>query len=455
MSVYATNPKKELDALSLMCCIGNINDERLMQAFEILDEHCFSVAPYRDIYILFRKLFNESKPIYIDTITPEFLRQDSTLPVEFLTAVPEHDTPSALHGMCLELKDKSLMRRTVPILSAMMNEIKDCQSYAAMSELISKNIDYVHALSETQQSILSSYEDAAAESDRERKEGRKYIPTGIGALDDMLSGGLLRKTILSLGAPPSCGKTQFALYLAYRMIMANPGSTAIIYSMEMSLTGISDRMDSIIIDKRPELISEDERRWLNTTRKSVDILISDKKRMSVDAIRATSKRIARKKDLSVIVIDYLDLVQKPDDKSLRSDEKIAFIASSLHDLAKELNCVVIVLTQLNKEAIKKPSKRPSMNDAKNSNATAEASDYWVGLKRIGQWDLDRRYADSHLFEIIIDKNRHGDAGIVYVDCSTPFYAEVDQRAARDLVAASDKERNPGASFNKQQFVEFD
>jgi replicative DNA helicase len=110
-------------------------------------------------------------------------------------------------------------------------------------------------------------------------------------------------------------------------------------------------------------------------------------------------------------------------------------------MAIEFNCIVILTTQLNKEAIKRPDHRPTPVDSKNSSGQSEAASYWFGIKRISQWDNGTRYPDSNLVELIVGKNRNDELeGIVYFETENSLYLDIDQNRALQLVLQSDLNR---------------
>lgn len=433
-------PELEEELLSRIMLAESPERADIIQAFDILTIDCFTHEYRKQIFSILQDCYRKEKSLAMCSISEEVM-QTSKGAFEYLLSMKESPSTAAIVDWSNKLKEKALLRSIYFRACGLAEEIKGANESDEARELLSSITNFLDDDSSTEKNCYSYFE-AAEEARVLREQNRTHLSTGFYDLDEVLEGGFHYKTLVSIGAPPSTGKTHFALTLCWNIQNFNPGTSAVLFSMEMQPYRISDRLDSILLNKPLNKITEADRYDLINKQKSSKLHIFDKSKVSIDYMRAKCRLIARKSPISCVMVDHIDLCDKPKSRDLRSDEKLTEIAKGLHDLAKEFNCVVLLLTQLNKEALKKESHRPSMNDAKNSNATAEVSDYWIGLKRIAQWDEGKRYDDSHLFEVIIDKNRHGNQGIIYLTCDNPAYGEINQELARELVSRASQERKP-------------
>ena len=243
------------------------------------------------------------------------------------------------------------------------------------------------------------------------------IPSGFNDFDGMTS-GLQRSDLIIVAGRPSMGKTTFAMNLAENAAIKGQVPVAV-FSMEMPGEQLAMRMMSSLgrIDQhkvRTGKLDDDD--WPRLT-SAVGILaeaplyIDDTPALSPTELRARARRLARDHEhgLGLIVIDYLQLMQVPGSKENRTAE-ISEISRSLKSLAKELNCPVIALSQLNRSLEQRPNKRPVMSDLRESGAIEQDADVIVFIYRDEVYNEDS--PDKGTAEIIIGKQRNGPIGSV-------------------------------------------
>jgi len=242
------------------------------------------------------------------------------------------------------------------------------------------------------------------------------VPTGFDELDEMLS-GLQRGEMVILAARPSMGKTALALNMCEYAALKT-GRAAAVFSMEMSASQLAFRLISSLGRvnaqnlRTGELEDEDWSRVSHAITLLADakIFIDDTPALSPTELRSRARRLAREHGgLALIVIDYLQLMQVPGNKENRATE-IAEISRSLKALAKELNCPVIALSQLNRSLEQRTDKRPVMADLRESGAIEQDADVIVFIYRDEYYNPES--ADKGLAEIIIGKQRNGPTGTV-------------------------------------------
>jgi replicative DNA helicase len=242
------------------------------------------------------------------------------------------------------------------------------------------------------------------------------LPTGFGDLDERTS-GLQNADLIIVAGRPSMGKTSLAMNIAENVAIETQRPVAV-FSMEMPGDSLAMRMMSSLgrIDQhrvRTGKLEDDE--WPRLTSavnmlSRTKIYIDDTPALSPTEVRARARRLKREHgDLALIVLDYLQLMQAPDQRENRVAE-ISAISRSLKALAKELDIPVIALSQLNRSLEQRPNKRPVMSDLRESGAIEQDADLIVFIYRDEVYHEDSK--DKGVAEIIIAKQRNGPIGTV-------------------------------------------
>lgn len=239
------------------------------------------------------------------------------------------------------------------------------------------------------------------------------VATGFYDLDTMTS-GLQKSDLVIIAGRPSMGKTAFALNIAQNAAIKEELPVAI-FSMEMPSDQLAMRMMSSLgrIDQhkvRTGRLSDDD--WPRLTHSvgilsEVKMFIDDTPALTPGDLRARCRRLAREHGLGMIIIDYLQLMQVPGTKENRATE-ISEISRSLKALAKELECPVVALSQLNRSLEQRTDKRPVMSDLRESGAIEQDADVIMFIYRDEVYDEDS--VDKGIAEIIIGKQRNGPIG---------------------------------------------
>jgi replicative DNA helicase len=240
-------------------------------------------------------------------------------------------------------------------------------------------------------------------------------PTGYTDLDKLTS-GLQPADLIIVAGRPSMGKTTFAMNIAEYVAVKGKGAPVLVFSLEMPGSGLAMRLLSSLgrIDQQKlrngKLNNHD---WL-CVQSAVNIMdqtplfVDDQAALTPAEIRARARRAAREHGpLKLIVIDYLQLMRVPGNKENRTAE-ISEISRSLKALAKELNCPVIALSQLNRSLEQRADKRPVMSDLRESGAIEQDADLIIFIYRDEVYNKDS--PDKGAAEIIISKQRNGPIG---------------------------------------------
>jgi len=241
------------------------------------------------------------------------------------------------------------------------------------------------------------------------------IPTGFKQLDETFS-GLRPGALVIVAARPAMGKTTFSMNLAENALIRS-GKPVLVFSMEMPSEQIVMRMLASLgrIDltrvTTGKLEEEDWPRFSSAVSILAEqkLFIDDSAGLSPTEVRARARRVAREQgEMGLILIDYLQLMQVPGAES-RVNE-ISEISRSLKGLAKEMNCPVIALSQLNRGLEQRPNKRPVMSDLRESGAIEQDADIIMFIYRDEVYQ--KKPDNEGLAEIIVAKQRNGPIGNV-------------------------------------------
>ncbi|MDR0217225.1 MAG: replicative DNA helicase [Comamonas sp.] len=244
------------------------------------------------------------------------------------------------------------------------------------------------------------------------------VPTGFVDLDRMTS-GLQAGDMVVLAARPSMGKTSFAVNIAEHVAL-NEGLPVAIFSMEMGAAQLAVRIVGSIGrvnqgNLRTGKLSDDE--WPRLTEaierlRTVSLHIDETPGLTPIELRANARRLARQcGKLGLIVVDYLQLMSGSggaggDNRATELGE----ISRGLKMLAKELQCPVIALSQLNRSVEQRTDKRPMMSDLRESGAIEQDADIIMFIYRDDYYNKDSK--EPNIAEVIIGKQRNGPTGTV-------------------------------------------
>jgi replicative DNA helicase len=275
------------------------------------------------------------------------------------------------------------------------------------------------------------------------KSNRKFsVPAGFYELDDLL-GGFQKSDLVIIAARPSMGKTAFALSVARNAAVEHKIPVGI-FSLEMSsmqliirLLCAEARVNAHLV-RTGKLPLEEGNKLSKIAHKLIEapIYIDDTPAQSVLEIRAKARRLKSERDIGMIVIDYLQLMQGPANIESRERE-ISHISRSLKSLAKELNIPVIALSQLNRVVETTSDKRPMLSHLRESGSIEQDADVVLFLYRPEVYGMEifpgTQESCSGAAEIIISKQRNGPTGDVKL-AFIKEYARFENLAhARQLV----------------------
>ena len=256
------------------------------------------------------------------------------------------------------------------------------------------------------------------------------LSTGLPDLDNMIL-GLNKSELILIAARPGMGKTSIALNIALSVAMTQRKKVAV-FSLEMSREQLATRLLSraSLVPSTNLLTGQlSDQQWRDVaaaanTLSASEILIDDNPSLTVSDMNAQCRMV---KDLDLVVIDYLQLMQSAGSGHSWSNESrtqaVSDISRMLKIMAKQLNVPVICLSQLSRANESRTDKRPMLSDLRESGAIEQDADVVIGLYRDGYYN--RECENPNLAEAIVLKNRKGQTGTVnltWVPEYTTFYS---------------------------------
>ena len=256
------------------------------------------------------------------------------------------------------------------------------------------------------------------------------LSTGLPDLDNMIL-GLNKSELILIAARPGMGKTSIALNIALSVAMTQRKKVAV-FSLEMSREQLATRLLSraSLVPSTNLLTGQlSDQQWRDVaaaanTLSASEILIDDNPSLTVSDMNAQCRMV---KDLDLVVIDYLQLMQSAGSGHSWSNESrtqaVSDISRMLKIMAKQLGVPVICLSQLSRANESRQDKRPMLSDLRESGAIEQDADVVIGLYRDGYYN--RECENPNLAEAIVLKNRKGQTGTVnltWVPEYTTFYS---------------------------------
>jgi len=278
-----------------------------------------------------------------------------------------------------------------------------------------------------------------------RLEGKtRGFTLGIDALDRMLYPKRVPAgSLVVVGARPKMGKTALLTHIALHYALERKEAVAV-FSLEMPEAQIYERMMVNQSHVNPEIFyraAKDADDWAAVCDAAggfnqSQLHIDDTPGIRIAHVLREARKLNRKNKVGLVAVDYLTLMEASGAE--RNDIGYGQITKALKNLAKELNCVVLLLSQLNRSLESRTCKRPLPSDSRDTGQIEQDCDLWVGLYREGAYNVT---PNEELTEAIVRLNRHGNTGTVYFDLVDGTVREADQDAARAAIDTPQKVKN--------------
>ncbi len=414
-------PPQNIEAEQSVLGAVLLDNSALTTSLELLVNDDFYKDSHRRIFAAMIELFEKNEPIDIITLTDHLKRKNDLETVggtSYLTALVSFvPTAANIRYHCKIVREKAMMRGLLRSVTDIASNVYDGELDA--EELMDFAERTVFDLSERRikasfvtlkEVIKDSFQ--MIEHLYDRKETITGVPSGFKELDELTT-GFQRSDLIIVGGRPSMGKTAFSLNIAQH-VGVNINEPVAIFSLEMSKEQLAFRMlcSEAMVDSnsiRKGFIKKDD--WHNLTSAASKlagspIFIDDSSGMTVLEMRAKARRLKAEHGLSLVIVDYLQLMRGRGNVE-RRDQEISEISRSLKGLAKELRVPVIALSQLNRGVeTRGGTKKPTLADLRESGAIEQDADVIIFLYRDEVYNKDNP-DNKNKAEIIVAKQRNG------------------------------------------------
>lgn len=398
-----------------------IDNESVGEAAKVLKPSDFYFSANKFIFGAIMELFDSNKAIDFVTVTEQLKvnnKLDAIGGIEYLKKLTSN-VPTTRHVEHYSkiIKEKSILRSlisNVNSISDMAYEEKD-----SLSRLLERSEQMIFDISSAREQtdlihisdvLQLSYENIAKNVGK--SNGITGIDTGFEELNKR-TGGFHGGELIIIAGRPGMGKSTFAVNIA-EYVSIGLGKTVAIFNLEMPREQIVNRIlcSQALVDNskiRNGTMEASDWEKICDVADSISrapIYIDDTPTITVSQIRAKCRRLKQMKQLDMIVIDYLQLMQGSG-RSENRQQEISDISRSLKVLAKELDVPVVALSQLKRESESQKGKKPILSDLRESGAIEQDADLVMFLFR--NYYYSKNPEEKETAECIIAKNRNGEA----------------------------------------------
>ena len=405
-----------------------IDEKGVNEIIELLSPEVFYKRSHQLIYESIERLFRESEPIDLLTVSADLKKNKNFEPAGgdfYLISLSQKVSSSAhieFHSRIILQKyiQRKLITISNEIIQKSYNESTDVMDLLdeAESKLYDVAQGNIKTSTESAQNLVIRAK--ARIEEIAKQEGLSGVSTGFEKLDKLTSGWQPSDLVI-IAARPGMGKTALALSMA-RNISVQQKIPVAFFSLEMSSVQLITRLISsetgLTSDKlRTGKLADHEWQQLNikvSDLESSPLFIDDSPSLTIFELRAKARRLASSHGIKLIIIDYLQLMNiGSSNKAGNREQEISTISRNLKALAKELDIPVIALSQLSRAVeTRGGTKRPILSDLRESGAIEQDADIVSFLYRpeyygITEWDDEMKTPSEGQGEFIVAKHRNG------------------------------------------------
>lgn len=430
--------------------------ERCQKAMAMLKPESFYLRAHQVIFAEMRELVAKQRPVDLITLIESLEAKSLEEMAGGFAYMAElsKNTPSAANIVhyAMVVREKAMERYGIDMttkateLLYARNGMTTAEKFEAIQSLFTEISDYARTGKKTG---LRSFHDAVSDwteefDERCKPNGRsRGLSSGLPSLDDLLGvKRIVRGSMFVIGARPKMGKTTLYTQMAVNCATVE-NEPALMFSLEMpegqmveKITAQQSRLTPNLF--YPDMTKEDfgyRGDWDGDIQKATgvmsalidtnNLMIDDTPGIGLAHIVAEARRIkCERGKVGMVLVDYLTLMTA--DKAERNDLAYGLITKGLKMLAKELDCVVVLLTQLNRDLEKRTNKRPIPSDSRDTGQIEQDCDYWLAIYREGAYDETANQSET---ELLLRLNRHGETGVVYCQQRHGAIYDCDQEAA--------------------------
>ena len=453
MAMTQSSQHYSLDAEQTVIAAIIMDETVLIDVASILKPSDFYEPLHQAIYGAMLDLMHHKCPIDFVTVSEklEDNKQLQELGGSAFLAQLMQTLPTSSHAIQYAeiVKDKSDRRRLGKTLSRLISQCGDMQQPA--SELIQDSVEALMGLAGD--SVNSDWSHLADVCDTqydhyshvfESPENYTGVATGFFNLDSYL-GGLLPGDLVVVAGRPGMGKTAFAMNIARNV--AKKQKNIGVVSVEMGKEQITDRLVAGELGIETQAlhggkVSEDTFADLGRVMddlRQLNVYFDDSTRTLTQLV-SKARQLKLRHGLDLLIIDYLQLLQGPNNASENRVQEISALSRGIKQLARDLGCPVILLSQLNRAVEHRPSKVPQLADLRDSGSIEQDADVVLMMYREGYYD--EHCERPTITDLFIRKHRQGKTGRVELDFDadrTHFISVDSSREFQDLSKTIDQE----------------
>ena len=420
-------PPHSLEAEKSVLGAAMLSEEALGDVAETVRPDDFYDKNHKEIFEAILDLNRKSLPVDVLTVSEELKKRGSLNMVggRAYVASLSSSTPTTSNApeYARIVSEKAALRRLIAAADGIVD--KGYDGGMAASQMIDFAEREIFEISQSrqkgkythiQEALLSNLD--AIDKASQMEDGLTGITTGFADLDAKTS-GLQKSDLIILAARPAMGKTAFALSLA-RNAAVKGNASVMIFSMEMAKEQLSQRllsMESKVELQKLKKGNLDRRDWEDINI-AMDVLsgtnihIDDTAGISIMEMKSKCRRLKAEKGLDLVVIDYLQLMN-PEGKADSRTQEISVLSRNLKLLARELDCPVLVLSQLSRAPETRTDHRPMLSDLRESGSIEQDADIVIFLYRDEYYNKENTEKPGEC-EVIVAKHRSGPTGTIDV-----------------------------------------
>lgn len=423
-------PPQDIEAEKSLIGALLLSDTAFPNILEILKAEDFYDPRHVAIFTGMTSLYNHHNPIDLMTLTSELKSQKTLKDIggaSYLTDLTNF-VPTSSHAEAYAnlVAAAALRRRLIKAGTDIATSAYD--TAAEIGELVGRAEKSLFEVSDKTtkydyvalEDLLVDAYDRIEELHR-NKGALRGLKTGFHDLDKMTA-GFQKGDLIIIGARPAMGKTTFAQNLAYNVATRNgTGKGVLFYSMEMANNEIVDRMISDIAGvnawriRTGNLDDDDFARIGDALAEmsEISLFIDDTSSMNILEIRNKTRRAVHDHHISMVIVDYLQLLQGSDRYAGNRVQEVTEISRGLKQMARELEIPVIALAQLSRGVTGRDDPRPVLSDLRESGSIEQDADMVMFLHRPDYYKQNNDdFVPTNITELIIAKHRHGPVGKV-------------------------------------------
>ena len=397
--------------------------DAVIDAIEVLKPDDFYRQDNKTIYEAILNLYAKAEAVDIITVKAELVglgKLEAVGGIEYLASLPDKVPTTANVDKYIGIvHEKAILRDLIKasneIIDLGYGENEELDSIMNMAEQRIFEISQGKSkkgYSELKDILVDTFSEIQKRYDQ--KQPITGIPTGFVDLDNKTA-GLHNSDLILIAARPAMGKSAFALNIATNVAVQSKVPVAI-FNLEMSKKQLVNRIlcsEAMVDGNKVRTGKIEEEDWVKLATalgplSEAPIYIDDTPGITITEIRARCRKLKMEKNIGLVVIDYLQLIQGSGKRNASREQEISEISRSLKILAKELDIPVIALSQLSRAAETRTDHKPMLSDLRESGAIEQDADIVMFIYRDDYYNPDSD--KKNIAEINIAKHRAGSTG---------------------------------------------